>query len=212
MLIKIARASFDPVIAYAASELKRCLAAMDPAAEICILAFSAYKPELDDVLWLGVCPEVSAMVADPVFDDGFLAEIRHGRGAIRGTNARSVLLGVYRVLTALGCAWIRPGKDGEILPARSLDNFDVSMREFPSYRHRAVCIEGAVNADHVMDMIEWLPRVGMNAYYNQFHNPVTFYDRWYRHLQNPALKPESMSSAEIEGLRDASVEAIKSRG
>jgi len=212
MPFKIARAGRDPVIAYAASELKRCLSVMFPARESCVLLYPAYESALTDVIWLRVDPELAATVADPAFDDGFVIDIHDSVGCICATNPRSVLIGVYALLRSLGCAWIRPGRGGEIIPKREDTSFDLSMREFPTYRHRAVCIEGAVSATHVLDMIDWLPKLGLNGYYNQFRNPVTFYDRWYRHLGNSNLPPESMTPAEIEGLRDQSVDEIKRRG
>lgn len=212
MLWKIAKVGKEPAVAFAAEELRRCLRAMDQKAEAAILAFSAHDPSLDGVLWLGVCPEIAASVADPQLDDAFLVDVANGCGAIRGSNPRSVLMGVYRFLKELGCAWVRPGADGEILPKRSTEGVEVHLNEKASYRHRGICIEGSVSYQHVSDMIDWMPKVGYNAYFNQFNNPVTFYNRWYEHRSNPLLEGKPLSGQEIAALRDQSVVEMKKRG
>ena len=212
MLWKIAKAGYEPAVAFAAEELIRCLRKMDETVEAALLAFPGYDPEISNVLWLGVCPEIAAGVADPKLDDAYDIRVENGTGAIRGSNPRSVLMGVYRFLRELGCAWVRPGADGEIIPGRDTAGIRVCLADKASYRHRGICIEGAVGYEHVSDMIDWLPKMGYNAWFNQFNNPVAFYDRWYTHDGNPLLPREDVSSRLIEGLRDQSVAELKKRG
>ena len=212
MLWKIAKAGSDPAVSFAAEELFRCLNAMDDHTEVAVFHYAAFDPEMTDMLWLGVCPEICAKVSDPALDDAYAIDVENGRGAIRGQNPRSVLMGVYRFLKELGCAWVRPGKDGEIIPKRSTANISVHLAEKPSYRHRGICIEGAVNYQHVSDIIDWMPKLGLNAYFNQFNNPVVFYNRWYGHVHNPLLEQRPLPSKQIEGLRDQSVTELKKRG
>src|SRR5262249_47050158 len=116
--------------------------------------------------------------ADPILDDAIDVDVRGGRGRIAGAKPRRGLLGVYRYLTELGCRWVRPGADGELIPALELLP-DVRLREIPAYRHRGVCIEGSVGVEHARDLIEWMPKVGLNAYFIQFREAHTFFDRWY---------------------------------
>ena len=71
MVIKIAKVGSAAPIDFAAKELKRCLAAMDARADISILAFSDHDPKLSGLLWLGVCPQIAAQVADPTLDDSY---------------------------------------------------------------------------------------------------------------------------------------------
>jgi len=212
MVIKIAKVGSAAAIDFAAEELKRCLSAMDSRADISILAFSDHDPKLSGLLWLGVCPQIAAQVADPTLDDSYRIDITNGVGAIRGSNPRSVLFGVYRFLKELGCTWVRPGQDGEYIPERSLCGTDIHMTQTASYRHRGICIEGSVSYQHVSDMIGWMPKVGMNTYFNQFNNPVTFYNRWYEHRSNPHWEGSPLSGKEIAGLRDQSLKEIKQRG
>src|SRR5262245_30325194 len=78
------------------------------------------------------------------FDDEIYIEVGEAGGIVAGVNPRSVLLAVYRYLTELGFRWVRPGEDGEVIPAPAhLLERRVSVHETPSYRHRCVAIEGA---------------------------------------------------------------------
>ena len=149
-------------------------------------------------------------VADPVVDDAVSIRVWDGRGYVVGNNPRSVLLAVYRYLTELGCRWVRPGVDGEYVPA--LDGLaPVELSETPSYRHRGICIEGAVSIEHVRDNIEWLPRVGMNGYFIQFREGHTFFDRWYSHENNPAMPGDHISIEQAREYTTQAVDEIKRR-
>ena len=212
MTIKIAKVGNASAVRFAAEELKRCIAGMDPLADISVLAFESHEPELAGILWLGVCPEIRDTVADPELDDAYRIDVVNGVGAIRGSNGRSVLFGVYRYLKELGCTWVRPGADGEYIPQKSLVGTEVHVNEKASYRHRGVCIEGSVGYVHVSEMIDWMPKVGLNAYFNQFNNPVTFYNRWYEHRTSTRLTGQPLTGKEIAALRDQSVIEMKKRG
>ena len=131
---------------------------------------------------------------------------------IAGVNPRSVLLGVYRLLREMGCRWLRPGDDGEIIPCKCIRACSVHCREAASYRHRGVCIEGACSFTHVANLIDWMPKIGLNAYYNQFFVPYTFFDKWYRHEGNPHMKPDPASVDQVRAMVNAHVDMIAKRG
>ncbi len=215
MFLKLAKISYDPVVGYAAEELKRCLEAMDPSVEVLLLTYPNWREDVKDALWLGIDPkfaEALPAVADPELDDAIAIETDGLTGFITGANPRAVLIAAYRFLRELGAAWVRPGKDGELLPCCDLKSRSVSIKELPSCRHRGVCIEGAVALGDVCEMIEWMPRVGMNAYFNQFMIPATFYERWYEHYLNPTMPPFMIDNADVEGMRDTTVFEMKRRG
>ena len=168
-----------PTVQYSAAELQRCLEAITGHAVVIERAsgFAAGVPGI----WLGMpdqIPHAAAIASADEMADSVAGSVRGADGWIAGSNPRSVLLGVYRYLTHLGCRWVRPGPDAEYLPS-GVRNISCEFEETPSYRHRGVCIEGAVSEEHVRNMIEWLPRVGMNAYFTQFRESYTFFDRWY---------------------------------
>jgi len=132
-------------------------------------------------------------VEDPKFDDEVHIDIINGCGIIAGINPRSVLSGVYRFLIEAGCMWVRPGSDGEFIPRKDIYEISVKLHERASYRHRGICIEGAVSYENIYDIIEWAPKVGFNAYYVQQRIPYVFFERWYYHKNNPYKGPEEFS-------------------
>ena len=203
----------NQTIVFAAKELARYLAKQTG---------SEWKTEKSDNydkntggLWLGLSEDVpleTIAVQDPLFDDTISAEIVNGEGIISGSNPRSVLICVYRVLYENGCRWIRPGNDGEIIPKRPVSDLNCSIYDKPSYRHRGVCIEGAVSFDHVKNMIDWLPKVGMNAYFFQFRESFIFFDRWYSHRDNPLLQSGQFTVEKAHNMMSLLVEEVKLRG
>jgi hypothetical protein len=180
-------------LAYAASELQRCLGQMQPGTPATILERQAYQPG-ETGLWLGLFEDagLAARSAHPLDDEIHIA-VNGTQGLIAGSNPRSVLMAVYRYLGGLGCRWVRPGPAGEHIPQADPAAHNVHLHEVPAYRHRAVCIEGAVSLENVLDMVDWLPKVGLSGYFMQFREGFTFFDRWYRHLNNPLKTPEPFS-------------------
>lgn len=214
MLIKIAKLGNSSPIDLAASELKKYLSAIDASADVAIMSFDEYKPELEKILWVGIAPAFKVPdVADTELDDAISIMVRDGYGYISGTNERSVLIGAYRYLRELGCSFLRPGEDGEIIPERNLAETEVEVFEAASYRHRSVCIEGSDSYDNIIDFISWLPKVAMNGFYNQFRVPFTFYDRWYSHMNNDFCEDRNqITPADAEGFMNQSICEIKKRG
>ena len=157
-------------------------------------------------------PTKSDLPARGGLDDAYEIEVENGTGYIRGLNPRSVLLGVYRFLHALGCRWFRPGLEGELIPSKDLSACFVHISDAASYRHRGVCIEGSCSFTHIRNMIDWLPKVGMNAYFMQFSTPFAFFDHWYSHRGNPYMKPQPASVDEVAAMVGTLTEEIKKRG
>lgn len=153
-------------ICYAAEELAKYITAMtSQKVEIC---------ENEGDIVLGILP--SGSVKDTLIDDKYIINIENGKGEILGSNERSVLLGIYRYLKELGCRFVRPGKNGDVIPTRDLDKC-VKVEETAFYPFRVECLEGAVDDKLVIDTVRWLPKVGYNAFFIQFVNPYVFYLR-----------------------------------
>ena len=187
------------VAAYAESELLRCLTLMDP---------SVTPGDGGLTLTLELLS-----VEDPTRDT-IAIDVNGGHGVIGGANPCALLIAVYRFLYELGCRWTHPGAGGELIPARALaaDAISISVHETPSRRHRGVCIEGAVSEENVVEMIEFLPRVGMNSYFIQFFHPTVFFQRWYEHWHNPTLPATTKTPEEIEAIRVRTSGEIAKRG
>lgn len=176
----------DPVIAFAASELWRCLRLMasTPTAIEVRGAPRSGVPAL--VLRRFDAAEARRLPVDDLrLDDAVAIDVRDGAGTIAGANPRSVLIAVYRFLRELGARFVRPGPDGEYLPRIDVARAAAKVEERPAYRHRGVCIEGAVSAEHALGMVDWLPKVGLSGWFMQFTDGFAFYERWYRHDRMP---------------------------
>ncbi len=176
MLLTVAMIGKDPTVTYAFKELSRYLKKIDPRVQVTGCVYDKRENTFAGVLWLGLDGSVPSGDRDAIRID-----VKNGAGIITGSSPRAVLIAVYRFLKELGCRFLFPGTDGEVIPTRSLSKevLTVSLTEQASYRHRSVCIEGSVAYEHVYNMIDWLPKVGMNGYFVQFHTPGTFFQRWY---------------------------------
>jgi hypothetical protein len=212
---KIQYIGLNETVVFASAELGHYLRLMESGMEIAFAHQERYNPSAADTIWIGrdtAFEEKLPYVKDLALDDGIYINVGNEGGVITGTNDRSVLLGVYRFLRELGYAWLFPGKMGERIPRAFPDVLDIRICEAASCRHRGVCIEGAVSYGHVFNMIEWLPRVGMNSFFNQFVLPFTFFERWYTHEGNPHLNPVSVSKDDVAGMVRDHVTEIKKRG
>lgn len=205
MRIRIGKIGSHPTVDYAVEELWKYLKQMDPILAPDLLSYEQYDPAVSQTLWVGMDPAFASLSPKAVpnsRDDSILIRVREGAGIVTGSSPRAVLFAVYRFLSALGCRWVRPGPDGEVIPPRSFRPADLTaeIEESASYRHRGVCIEGAVSYEHVYNMINWLPKVGMNGYYIQFRVPFTFFHRWYNHTGNPTLEKEPLTQEDVRHI------------
>lgn len=148
--------------------------------------------------------QLAASSQEPL--DGFSVKIRQDGGEISGVNDRSVLLGVYDYLHHLGCRFLGPGKDCEVVPTISMQSIPADYTKRASFRHRGVCIEGADSRENILAFIDWLPKLGYNSFFFQFKVPFAFLARWYQHQGNPYLQPKPYSvedaqkdTADLEG-------------
>lgn len=146
--------------------------------------------------------------------DSYRYCITKAGGYIRGSNPRSLLLGVYAYLRDLGFVFLLPGKDGTYVP--QLTNENQLLRQEVSHTadfgHRGVCIEGADSLENVLDFIDWLPKNGYNAFFIQFGKPDVFFERWYNHEGNPLRAPEPKTRQELDAMETFVTEAMALRG
>jgi len=126
-------------------------------------------------------------------DDSYKIEVNGYCGYIVGSNIRSILYGVYAYLKAVGCRFIRPGKNGEYIPEKDLSEVKVSLSHTAAKRYRCECIEGSVCYETLRDHICWLPKIGYNGYMIQGTSPYLWYDRWYSHQGNPYKEAAPLS-------------------
>lgn len=213
--IRFGKIGDAPTVDFAVQELVRYLKQMDPGLVVDVLQTKSFQEEFAQVIWVGTDPALASFVPDVEDreqDDAFTIDVHDGSGFITGSNTRSVLIGVYRFLKALGCDWVRPGIAGERIPHKKIEKPCVHIREAASYRHRGVCIEGADTYDNVLDMVDFLPKVGMNAYYLEFLTPMAFFKRWYGHKSNPYLEAEPINADVVNAMVTALEGEMAKRG
>ncbi len=150
-------------------------------------------------------------VEDPMRDDAYIIEVKNKKGYIAGSNERSVLFGIYRLFEEWGVTWVRPGPNGTYYP-KVCKAQDVSVREAASKRNRIMCIEGAVSIENVLDMIDWMTKVGFNGYYIQFTNAYVFFDRWYSHMKSTVKQGVQISQEQATEYVEIMTREIKKRG
>ena len=190
-----------PTISFAQEELRRYCLQMDPVSQVDI-AILPMPETMGDKLLEGRNVEQC---------DAFAADVVNGKGTLYAISPRSALLGVYQLLRHAGCRFVRPGKDGEYIPARSLANFEYHKHLCSRYFHRGITIEGAVSVQNILDIVDWAPKVGYNSYFIQFRDGFQFFDRWYSHEGNPLLNAESYTREDCRNDMQRILQQIQKR-
>ncbi len=155
--------------------------------------------------------DLDEKVEDPFFDDGYVIKIHNTKGYIAGSNERSVLFGVYRVLEEWGMTWARPGKNGDHI-AENSHSEDLEINEKAYLRYRTMCIEGAISFQNVLDMVDWIAKVGFNGYFVQYENAFEFFSGWYTHKENPYKEPEEFNYEMVDNFMKVLDKEIHKRG
>ena len=198
-------------IDFAASELKKYLRMMMPDGPDVKISydFSAKKG-----FRLGLMSDFGLDTSDAedvYLDDILYIDCDTEGGIIAGSNPRSVLLAVYEYLRKNGCRWLYPGTDGEYIPAQAI--VPVKLRHKPSMRCRGFAAEGSVYQDSVLDMLDFLPKVGMNTYMIEFRLPRSYYAMYYMHLRNLKNRPsEPISETQVMQWKRESETEMAKRG
>jgi hypothetical protein len=214
-IVTIAATQEQPTINFALHELSGFLLRMSPNCCVNTLKEVVTSEDGTPNLWIGLFEELGIPLPEldnPELDDAIYIHVTDGRGCIVGSNPRSVLLGVYRFLEEAGCRWLRPGTDGDYVPLRELDTISVQVDETAAYRHRGLCIEGAVSIENMLDNIHWAPKAGFNSYFLEFKTPFTFFDRWYGHRHNKYKQPETITIEQVDAFTVEMEKEIKKRG
>ncbi|MBQ9911328.1 MAG: DUF4838 domain-containing protein [Lachnospiraceae bacterium] len=215
LTIRIGKQEQNDTVSFASEELKRYLQAIDNTLSFSVLSFSKADLSKKEILWIGTAsffPSDETEFGESELDDGILISTKKNGGLIAGTNPRSVLIATYRFLKELGVRWIRPGKEGERVPKKKIQSLDVDVKEYASYRNRGICAEGAVSFETVHDMIDYLPKAGLNSWFFEGFEPVMLFRRWYNHKSNPYLESEYKSEEQIREQEAAFIRELKRRG
>ena len=213
MRLILAQIGESKTVRFAVKEIARLIKRMDNALTLDIRAYREMDRLVKNALWVGPCDFVETSEEK----DKIYVKVENGAGVISGSNERSVLMAAYRFMYELGCRFLYPGADGEKIPRRSLDYADIKadVDQTPSYRHRGICIEGSVGYEHVYNTIDWLPKVGMSAFFMQFFTPSVFFRRYHERFYNdPADRDfgNVLTDEEIDAMVASLREEIAERG
>jgi hypothetical protein len=130
--IRLGQLGNDPVVDFAVRELQRCLKQMDPGLIVDVLRTDGVVDCFTDIIWVGIDKMFASQIPEvdePELDDSIAVSVERNNGFITGSNVRSVLIAAYRFLKALGCNWVRPGIEGERIPAKEVKNVCVHIQE-----------------------------------------------------------------------------------
>ena len=197
------------VIDHAAQELKKYLRMMMPeGGEVEIF----YAPGAKDGFRLGLLEDfgLPSEAEDPVLDDVIHVDTAENGGILAGSNLRSVLFAVYRMLRENGCRWLYPGVDGDYVPM--VDSLQpVKYHKMADHRFRGFCNEGSESQTCMLECADYYAKLEMNVYMLEWFIPNGYYNRYYAHLHNEKNRiPEEVSDAQIlQWKRQCEVEISK---
>lgn len=198
----------DHVIDFAAEELKKYLRMMMPEGGDVRIAFD---PEATEGFRLGLLEDfgLPSEAEDPRLDDVIHVDTTTDGGILAGSNPRSVLFSVYRMLRENGCRWLYPGIDGEYIPMQ--DIVPVSYHKLADHRFRGFCNEGSETQTAMLECADYYAKLEMNVYMLEWFAPNGYYNRYYSHLHNEKNRPsEEISEQQVlQWKRQCEVEIAK---
>ena len=209
-MLQIKKLRADHVIDFAAEELKKYLRMMMPHSdEIDIV----YDPQACDGFRLGLLSDFGLPCEgeDPVLDDVIHVDTDAEGGILAGSNSRSVLFAVYRMLRENGCRWLYPGVDGDYVPVKNIG--PVRYHKLADHRFRGHCNEGAEYQQSMLETIDFFAKQELNVFMLEFDIPYIYYDRYYSHPFNEENRePEPVSYQQVFQWKRQCEAEISKRG
>ena len=169
----------DNVLHFAAEELKKYLRMMMPdCGEIDI----TLDPEATDGFRLGLLEDFNlpCEAEDPALDDVIHIDTDEQGGILAGSNPRSVLFAVYRLLKENGCRFLFPGTDGEYIPRKAIE--PTKYHKLADCRFRGHTTEGDPTLEMALDYIDYQAKQEMNVY--GLYPTFSYHRRYYLHRYN----------------------------
>ena len=185
-MLQIKKIRADHVIDFAAEELKKYLRMMMPqCGDISI----SYEPNAAEGFRLGLLEDfgLPCEAEDPVLDDVIHINTTKTGGILAGSNPRSVLFAVYRLLRENGCRWLYPGVDGDYVPMQ--DIAATKYHKLADHRFRGHCNEGAESQQAMLETIDFYAKQELNVYMLEFDIPFVYYNWYYSHPHNENNRP-----------------------
>ena len=183
---KIKLTDTSDATAFAAKEFERLIKKADAEARVVIAD--------DGELEIGLRADFThPAVKDASLDDAISIDVQNMKGYLTGSNERSVLFAVYRLFVECGAVYARPGRDGEVIPKMKSEEISVKLCEAAATRYRGVCLEGSAGYEHIVDLIDYSAKLGMNIFFTQLWRPTFAFNRWYQNKKSPSYVPSDFS-------------------
>lgn len=182
----------DHTIDFAAEELKKYLRMMMPEkGDIGI----ELKADAVDGFRLGLLSDfgLPCECEDSHLDDIVHIEVREEGGILAGSNPRSVLFAVYRLLKLNGCCFFYPGPEGEYIPHQELA--PTSYHKLADHRLRGHTIEGHPSLEHVLNYIDFHAKEELNAF--GLYCIDEYQRRYYIHQHNTKNRPPEAYDGDV---------------
>ena len=178
-MLQIFKLRDDPVLDFAAAELKKYLRMMMPEEKVVAIVCD---PNAKDGFRLGLLEDfsLSCEAEDAYVDDVVHIDTDEKGGILAGSNPRSVLFAVYRYLRLNGCRFLFPGAEGEHIPMKKVT--PQQYHKLADHRYRGHSIEGDPSLEQVLAYIDWMAKEELNSFgcYSIFN----YMNRYYKHRSN----------------------------
>ena len=188
-MYKIYKLSLSEPVDFAASELKKYLRMMMPG---CGEIEIAYDPKATDGFRLGLLEDFGLPneAELPELDDVVHVDTTEDGGILAGSNPRSVLYAVYRLLKENGCRFLFPGTDGEYIPQRTIAA--TKYHKKADHRLRGHTTEGDPSLEQALQYIDYQTKNELNTY--GLSQIFIYHSRYYSHRFNQKRRlPEPVS-------------------
>jgi len=182
----------DHTIDFAAEELKKYLRMMMPEkGDIAI----ELNPDSNTGFRLGLLEDfgLPCDCKDPHLDDIIHIDADAEGGILAGSNPRSVLFAVYRLLKLNGCRFFYPGPEGEYIPHQEL--VPTSYHKAADHRLRGHTIEGEPSLEQVLSYIDFHAKEELNAF--GLYCVDVYQRRYYIHHFNDQNRPEESYDGDV---------------
>ena len=174
----------DHTIDFAAEELKKYLRMMMPQqGDIAIECNTGRQTGFR----LGLLSDLGLPFEgkDPKFDDVVHIDADARGGILAGSNPRSVLFAVYRLLKLNGCRFFYPGPEGEYIPMQPIA--PTRYHKLADHRLRGHTIEGCPSMEQVLYYIDFHAKEELNAF--GLYGIDVYHRRNYSHWHNEENRP-----------------------
>ena len=180
----------DQVIDFAALELQKYLRMMMPEEYIIEI-----KSGDGDGFRLGLLEDFGLPneAADPVQDDIVHVDTTERGGILAGSNPRSVLFAVYRMLRLNGCRFLFPGAEGERIPVQPLK--PQKYHKAADHRIRGRTVEGRPTFEQVLASLDFYAKEELNVF--GCYGVSGYHHYYYQHNHNSVNRPPEYFDLEL---------------